>query len=586
MSITHMTSSRLPGTKKIEMHGGELTAPLRAVHRVIQKLDTGVYVTEPTKCLCGADDDVVLTEFDKFMMPHRMVLCNECCLIRANPRMTEESYNRFYNDEYLPIYDGFEFAGREYNNEVVFKKQEDSGTTILTFLQQLEDIDLDKVKTVLDFGGGKGGTSSVFQRIGCEVLNVDINNADREYAISRGIPSVKSIEEVPAGFKADLILLVDVIEHLINLADIKKLSTLLAPGGYIFIYTPGLFYVPPYKLFQNAHTYQFIGDTLEYYMIMMGFSPLFVNEQIFSLWTNNYEDARFLDKPKMWKRYILEHLAQAEKRLLPPIRTRSKFSTKSMFSNLEENLKLKLPEFSALQGTASGPIMIIGAGPSVDGQLDKIRELRQQGVKLLSIDRMYPWCMANNLEPDFTAILDAGDDIVDGLTNISNNTVHLLTANVHPDTVNILKNYKCYFVAGGMSIYPEARDAWTKNGYTKITVVGTGGSVVLSSLYISLVMGFRNIHLFGFDCMVPSTTYTYSKGVAGKGVDRQYCQVEVGDEVITTCTSFLAFAQQFFKMIEVSRQWGMIDSIDVHGESLINKMANLSELGKEEVVNG
>ena len=49
-------------------------------------------------------------------------------------------------------------------------------------------------------------------------------------------------------------------------------------------------------------------------------------------------------------------------------------------------------------------------------------------------------------------------------------------------------------------------------------------------------------------------------------------QLEGSDEEILTCTAFLAFAQQFFVMIETARQWEMIESIDIYGESLINKM--------------
>jgi len=65
------------------------------------------------------------------------------------------------------------------------------------------------------------------------------------------------------------------------------------------------------------------------------------------------------------------------------------------------------------------------------------------------------------------------------------------------------------------------------------------------------------------------------RSIAGESVERTYFTVEIGEEgdEAQTCTSFLAFAQQFFKMMELARRWGMIDTIDVYGESLVSKMA-------------
>ena len=82
--------------------GWDKSSPVRYVHQIITKLMDGTYPTEETKCFCGIDppNDSVLIENDRYAIPHRMVLCENCLLIRANPRMTKEAYAEFYNNEY------------------------------------------------------------------------------------------------------------------------------------------------------------------------------------------------------------------------------------------------------------------------------------------------------------------------------------------------------------------------------------------------------------------------------------------------------------------------------------------------------
>ena len=85
--------------------------PAEAIAQVCAKLADGRYPTESVRCFCGAEfDDLGFTTHDRYFIPHRMVLCQACALIRATPRMTPAAYHEFYNTEYRPIYDGWEFG--------------------------------------------------------------------------------------------------------------------------------------------------------------------------------------------------------------------------------------------------------------------------------------------------------------------------------------------------------------------------------------------------------------------------------------------------------------------------------------------
>ena len=103
--------------------GWSKDSPVRHVSQVIRKLEDGTYPTEPTRCFCGADParDTVITEFDRYTIPHRMVLCEACMLMRANPRMTQAAYTAFYNTEYRKIYDGFPYQALSEDDDFLFQ---------------------------------------------------------------------------------------------------------------------------------------------------------------------------------------------------------------------------------------------------------------------------------------------------------------------------------------------------------------------------------------------------------------------------------------------------------------------------------
>ena len=551
--------------------GWDKLSPVRHVAQVMQKLEAGVYPTEETKCFCGIEPsrDSILAERDRYTMPHRMVLCENCLLVRANPRMTREAYREFYNNEYRKIYDGFSDGPQSEDPDFLFEKAHKKGRDLKEFLLQFE-ID---PKIVVDIGSDKGGMMMSFKDGGATVYGVEICAEGRTYTEAKGLTIFSSIEElIERGIKADLVVMQDVIEHLVDLTEVEKIQHILAPNGKLFIFTPGLLATNPAMLFQNAHTYQFIAATLEAIMERMGYAEEFLDDHIISIWKYIGPPQFEPEWPIAWRAAIFEHLLQSDKRSLPPVRARCKFSEKSMLKNIDGNLTLQIPMMGDLIGKYSGPCVIVAGGPSVDGQIEKIKELVADGAALIVIERMYPWCYKHGLKPTFVTQLDASEGVTDGFTHINPDTIHLIAATTHPSVFEILKGYKQYIWCGVGGTHPDAQDFLHKNGYTRNVIVNTGGSVALASLSLGEVLGYRDFHLFGFDCMVPSHDKTYAAHVAGESVDRSYVEVEVGGETVLTCSSFLAFAQQFFTMTATAWRWGLIDRVQIYGESLITKM--------------
>lgn len=547
---------------------------MNAATAIMEKLGDGRYPTVETACLCGSvpPKEQVVVKRDRYGIPHRMVMCDYCTLIRANPRMTDAAYQEFYNTEYRPLYDGFEHHERVDDDEFLYATQLHQGEGVHKFLHELDAIGTPKV--VVEIGSYLGGGLTPWQKDGCTVYGVDIYAHGVTYAKEKfGIETVSSIDELIArGVKADLILMSDFIEHLTDpLKEIGKWKDLLSEKGRLFIYTPGLLAVSPSRAWQNAHTYQFIGATLDMVMRRMGYIPEFIDDRVLSLWRYN-PGVIVPELPTEWRRFVIEHLMQVERRAIPPVWTQCKFTEKEMLENLDANLSYQHPHFDDVLRTKSGPCLIISGGPSIEGQLDKIKELQAQGCKVMVIDRMYPWATRHGITVDYVILLDASPGVEEGFTDLQADATHFIVATTHQNILPLLKGHKVYVWSAVAGVLEEALALWKKHGYKKLTVLNTGGSVALGATTLALMLGHRNLHIFGLDLMVPDKDHGYTTGIAGESVDRTYFNVEVGGETVLTCTAFLAFAQQFFSMMETARKWGVIDSVDVYGESIINKM--------------
>ena len=92
------------GCKKDRVISGPKSRAQLAIEGVKAKIAGGKYDFEDTTCFCGRCNDTLVSEVDRYEFYHPMVICNECGLMRANPRMTREAYSSFYKTEYRDVY--------------------------------------------------------------------------------------------------------------------------------------------------------------------------------------------------------------------------------------------------------------------------------------------------------------------------------------------------------------------------------------------------------------------------------------------------------------------------------------------------
>ena len=92
---------------------------------------------------------------------------------------------------------------------------------------------------VFDFGCGWGDFLSAADAPGVKCFGLEINAAKIEYARGRGLEIVQRIDQLPEGFRFDVLHCDQVLEHVPNPADIlASLRRLAAPGAVAYLSVP------------------------------------------------------------------------------------------------------------------------------------------------------------------------------------------------------------------------------------------------------------------------------------------------------------------------------------------------------------
>jgi len=531
---------------------------------VARKLAAGTYQTEPVACFCGSIDAQLVTETDRYGLPHRLWLCKSCGIIYANPRMTEASYAAFYESDYRNIYDDGDASA-----ETQFEEGYRHAVALMDYLDETQPV---HPSVVFDIGCNSGGWLKPFMDAGCEVHGVDYGPERVAQGKAMGIPlSVGSIETLEImGTKADLIIMNHVLEHATNLeSTLARVRALLSPDGLLYVALPGLFLADLSRLFQNAHPWQFTAETLIYVMECCGFDEVRCDQTITSIWkrSDQYRDKQ--DTPTRHVRDIAQALFIKGTRYLPHIRTVNKFSLPVRKAALASAMARNLPTATDLIQVHQGhPAIVIGGGPSVEGYVESIKTLQQSGAKILSIERMYPWCLLHGIIPDYVVTMDASEDVTDAFQSLHPGSHFLVASQCTPSVFDALLGHPVTLVHTSQHGYTNEELLGSRDSYT---VVNGAGSVVLCALSLAMLMGMETIHLFGFDCHV--TQGTYAKGIAGVGEQAETVGVKVDGRAFTTTVAYAAFAQQFFELKEIGQTEGLLKDVIVYGDSLVTAMS-------------
>ena len=232
-----------------------------------RRIANSEYTLSHENCPCGADDDTIVAEVDRYGLPLTTALCEKCGTLRTNPYLDDNSLSDFYRMTYQAMY------ARAPRLEQYFQQQFAYGVRIASLYER----ELLSPASILEAGCGAGGGLAAFQSRGHRAAGYDLSRELIEFGKNEGLENLwhGTMDGLPsqlASQRWDLIYLHHVFEHVRNpAAELRSLSRLLAPGGRILVIVPDIMRVNEFpnpagdilRFLHVAHKFNYTAVGLE-----------------------------------------------------------------------------------------------------------------------------------------------------------------------------------------------------------------------------------------------------------------------------------------------------------------------------------
>ena len=241
--------------------------------------------------------------------------------------------------------------------------------------------------------------------------------------------------------------------------------------------------------------------------------------------------------------------------------------------NMDENREL-IGEWLRFCSQNKEECVIVSGGPSVKKDVDKIRELYNNGAYIFCVKHSLNVLMDAGITPYGCVILDPRD--VDGVSTHGFNRRELLrfpapgvryfvASMTHPSVTKHLKENNARIIGWHAFSQSGADYAKLPEGDPSSFWVTGGTCSAYRTIGIANTLGFRRFHLFGFDLCYPEDEID-KKAVDDKGRPK-YLKMAVGDKNFYTTGELLVAAQDFEQFCK-SDMFTNLD-INVYGEGVV-----------------
>ena len=206
-------------------------------------------------------------------------------------------------------------------------------------------------------------------------------------------------------------------------------------------------------------------------------------------------------------------------------------------------------------------VMILGGGPSLNEYEDQIRQLRTDGVKLITVNGAYNWCLERGLVPSAQVVVDARPFNARFTRPVVDECKYFIASQCDPSVFEGLPHERTYLWHTSAEFIREVLEE--QYGAKWYGIQG-GSTVLLRTIPLFRMLGFRRFHLFGCDsCLLSSGHHAYEQPENNR---EPTILVSVGGQVFRCHPWMASQAQEFMNLI---RAMGDELEIEVYGNGLL-----------------
>lgn len=243
-------------------------------------------------------------------------------------------------------------------------------------------------------------------------------------------------------------------------------------------------------------------------------------------------------------------------------------TTEQIDGNIERTLQSSYLPFNPLINSCTGAVSIVGSGPSLK---ETWQDIPKVNGKIIACNASASFLWERGLTPDYAMCFDADKLAEPFFKNPHKDVTYLIASRCHPIVYENLKDRKVivWHAKGDLNI-----EKLLAKHRKMEPMVGGGGAAVTRTMFISQVMGFKRLHLWGADS-------SYRKGVGdthiGKSTtEERYLQVMCNNKVFDTTPWMASQAEDFKALVPALQRIGL--KISVHGDGLIPTLAKAMNL--------
>lgn len=201
---------------------------------------------------------------------------------------------------------------------------------------------------------------------------------------------------------------------------------------------------------------------------------------------------------------------------------------------LKINIRRYLPWLTVMP-KHSKSIAIVAGGPSLAYRWPEIEKYDA----VLSLNNTYSFLLERGITPDYWMLLDARRENIEFVRDARKGVQHFLAAQCHPDVYERLNGLDTTLY---LTTLPDTLELTKEIAREKVQLAGVVGTVGTKALALAFALGYRDMHLFGYDSSYAETHHAYPQTL-NDGANTIDVYVE-GRQYITT-PSFAHQAQEF-----------------------------------------
>jgi hypothetical protein len=254
----------------------------------------------------------------------------------------------------------------------------------------------------------------------------------------------------------------------------------------------------------------------------------------------------------------------AQNPLIIPVLVLCNTSDEELFENIKANSSLPL-DWVAMKPSHGGRAVLVGGGPSVADHLDDIRAMAADGGTVFAMNAASGFLRGHGIDVDYQVIADAKEE-TSTLVDIGAKN-HLFASQVNPKTTAACRDVILWHLGIDEIEAQFPAERVQRGGYA---LVGGGAAVGNSATCLAYVLGFRDLHCFGYD--------SSHQGEQSHAYDQPMNQfipsveVEWAGQKYISSVAMKAQAEKFQITAQGLKQAGC--AVTVHGTGLLPAMFN------------